>query len=63
MPKSRHWSYSKAYPGAGSYYQKAAEKAVNNQTKKGHYFDMRKIKNRSIPLSMQTQLAEDILLE
>ena len=39
MPKSCQWSYSKACPGAGSYYQKAAEKTVNNQTKEGHYFD------------------------
>jgi hypothetical protein len=34
MPKSRQWSYSKAYPGAGSYSQKAVEKTINNQTKK-----------------------------
>ena len=28
MPKSHQWSYSKAYPGVGSYSQKAVEKTI-----------------------------------
>ena len=63
MPKSRQWSYSKAYPGAGSYSQKAVEKTINNQTKR-HYFDMRIQKGGvRVPLAMQTQLTEHIQLE